>query len=140
MLFRSTSKAAKEYVKRKLGRSGGDTFLTELSPIPKGKNNDTRWVTEFERCYANLGKEIESRRDQLKKLLRERASSPPLVICYGESKRAQFEELLQVKWRPVFFGVHSAIDSKHLLLPFFGQGHMSDCVIARLRDLGLLNQ
>jgi hypothetical protein len=135
-----TSRAAKEYVKKMLGRSGGDTFLTELSPIPKGKNSDTRWMAEFEQCDANLGREIESRREQLRKLLKERASNPPLVICYGESKRTDFEELLQIKWRPIFFGVHSAIDSKHLLLPFFGQGHMNDCVIARLCDLGLLQQ
>jgi hypothetical protein len=139
-----TSKAAKQYVMKKLGRKGsdtfpGDTFLTELSPIPKGKNSDTRWMTEFEQCHANLGTEIESRRNQLGRLLKERASSPPLVICYGESKRAYFEELLQVKWKPVYSGVHSTIDSKHLLLPFFGRGYMNKSLIAKLLDSGSLN-
>lgn len=135
-----TSRAAKQYAMKKLGRKGSDSFLTELSPIPKGKNSDTRWMAEFEQCHASLNTEIESRNAQLRKLLKERASGPPLVVCYGESKRKQFEELLQIKWKQVFLGVYSAIDAMHLLFPFFGQGHMSDCLIARALDEGLLNQ
>jgi hypothetical protein len=130
-----TSKAAKEYVKTKLGRKGGDTFLTELSPIPKGKSSDTRWMAELVKCYPNLEAEMGDRREELKKQL----LKTPQVICYGESRRMEFEALLQVKWRPVFLGARSAIGSNHLLLPFFGQGHMSNCLIERLLDSGLLN-
>jgi hypothetical protein len=133
-----TSKAAKQYVMKKLGRNGGNTFLTELSPIPKGKNSDNRWMAELIKCFPNLEAQMKSRTDELRK--RAQVRPPSLIICYGESKRTQFEELLQIKWKPVFSGVHSAIDSKCLLLPFFGRGLMSKSVIARLLDSGLLNQ
>ena len=35
--------AVKEYVRCCLGREGGDTFLTEMSPIPARSNADQAW-------------------------------------------------------------------------------------------------
>ncbi len=137
------SNTAKDYVKgklgrRKLGHGGDDTFLTELSPIPTGRNSDTRWMTEILKCYPQIKGVIETRKAELRE--RAKKSPPRLVICYGEAKRAQFEEFFQIEWKSVFPTVHSAIDSGYLLLPFFGRGYMSKSLIARLLDLGLLNR
>ncbi len=133
-----TSKAAKQYVMNELGREDGDIFLTELSPIPTGKNSDTRWMTELLKCYPYIKDVIEARKAELRD--RAKKSPPRLVICYGEAKRPQFEEFFQIKWKSVFPNVHSAVDSKYLLLPFFGRGYMSKSLIAKLLDFGLLNK
>src|ERR1700677_1340122 len=41
--------AANHYVRTRLGRNGGDTFLTELSPIPSAKTADKVWMATIQR-------------------------------------------------------------------------------------------
>ena len=129
--------AVKEYVRFKLGRSDGQTFLTELSPIPAGKASDKKWMTLLSTLDPELDSKIRQRKCKLKKALKENHHS--LVICYG--KRAdEFAELLEIEWHAVSPKVSRSQNAKHLLLPFFGQGRMSFSVIEELLDSGLLGQ
>jgi hypothetical protein len=131
---------AKEYVQFRLGRCGGDSFLTELSPIPTRQAADQTWMAWFEERDAELHEKIGQRRTTLKRLRDENAST--LVICYGSSLAEKFAELLGIEWQTAFTirhktrveEVRASRDFKNWLLPFFGTGHMSDEVIDRLLE------
>ena len=127
---------AKKYIRFKLGRRESDTFLTELSPIPAGDAKDTKWMTMFKSLDPELDSKIKDRRRDLQRILKENA--PPLVICYGITKADAFAELLNVNWRSVCTGVYASLDSRRLLLPFFGNGQMGHAVIEELLKRGLL--
>ncbi|MEO6816048.1 MAG: hypothetical protein ABI177_05050 [Edaphobacter sp.] len=129
------TKAAKDYVRYHLGRSNGDTFLTELSPIPTRRTADMSWMSEIMQQDSNLGQKIEDRNTKLKELLK--ISSQDSIICYG--KRANnFGELIDVTWVPVTQQISRSHNGKCLLLPFFGNGQMSHAVIGILLQRGLL--
>jgi hypothetical protein len=126
---------AKKYVRFTLGRSNGETFLTELSPIPTRRNSDLSWMNEFKRRDQKLDRHIEARNHQLRELLN--ANSHALIICYG-ARADDFEKLLDVKWTPVTDKISKSHDGRCLLLPFFGNGQMSHGVIKTLLDQKLL--
>jgi hypothetical protein len=126
---------AKKYVRFSLGRKNGQTFLTELSPIPTRRNNDMSWMSEFKKRDQKLDKRIEDRNDQLRELLK--ANNHTSVICYGK-RAADFEKLLDAKWTPVTCEISKSHDGRCLLLPFFGNGQMSHAVIRTLLDRRLL--
>jgi len=125
-------KAAKEYVQFRLGRHDGDTFLTELSPIPAGNAADTTWMTWFQERDPELHQKLEKRREMLKQKLRERENPAPLVICYSLPRADKFAEFLGIEWQSVSTKVRSSPDYKNWLLPFFGNGQMSHSVIEEL--------
>lgn len=124
--------AAEEYVQFRLGRHDGDTFLTELSPIPAGKAADTTWMTWFRERDPELHQKLEKRGETLRQKLRERENAPPLVICYSLPRADKFGELLGIQWEAVSEKVRSSLDSKNWLVPFFGNGQMSHSVIEEL--------
>jgi hypothetical protein len=127
---------AKNYIRFKLGRTGGDTFLTELSPIPRKRASDPYWMDAFRRI-PTVDQQIENRRNKLKSLLKE--SIPSRVICFGERPN-EFESLLDIEWfAPISSSkkIRSSSDRKCLLLPFFGR-QMSHAVIESLVQNDLL--
>lgn len=125
-------KAAKEYVQSRLGRHDGDTFLTELSPIPAGNTADTTWMTWFHERDPELHQKLQQRRETLREMLRERENDPPLIICYSLPRADEFAEFLGIEWQPVSARVRSSPDCKNWILPFFGNGQMSHSVIQEL--------
>jgi hypothetical protein len=127
---------AKEYIRLRLGRSKGDTFLTELSPIPAGDAADKKWRTMFQKLDPELDSKIKLRRDELRRVLEE--SAPPLVICYGIRRAEDFAGLLNIEWQLISPQVFASSDSKRLLLPFFGNGQMSHSVVEELLKRNLL--
>jgi hypothetical protein len=130
-------KDAKNYIRFKLGRRDGDTFLTELSPIPTKRTADLNWMDAFCRADSRLIEKTESRTKKLMRLLEE--SKPSRVICYG--KRAdEFGALLGVQWHSINAQgrILSSSDGRCLLLPFFGNGQMSHSDIQTLVQDGLL--
>ena len=131
------SASVKEYIRFRLGRSNGDTFMTELSPIPAGDTKDKTWMTLFQQLDPELDSKIKQRKRELKRILKEYA--PPLVICYGSTRADDFADLLNVEWQSVCAGVCASLDSRRLLLPFFGNGRMSHSVIQDLLDRRLLH-
>ena len=129
----------KTYIKKDLGRSGGETFLTELSPIPSKCSRDGSWIARFKAWDSGIDAKIKQRAVALGKLISDQ--SPPKVICYGRGRANEFAKLLEVEWRkvPGCPNVDSAKDGRYLMLPFFGNGHMSHKVIEDLLNSGLLS-
>ena len=129
---------AKQYVRSQLGRSGGKTFLTELSPIPSAKSHDKKWMSLFMRHDPALATKLKLRRETLLRKLE--AGVPSLVICYGRGRESsrKFAELLAVKWEPLLSEISVAQNRKCLLLPFFGLGQMSHKIIQALLDRDIL--
>jgi hypothetical protein len=140
----SNLKAAKDYVKLRLGRSDsnvGQTFLTELSPIPAANGKDKRWTHFFKQSYPGLEGQIEKRKKELKTLIK--ANPHPLIICYGSrnegSRNKDFGDLLDVEWDSIRPRVFQARGHRHLLLPFFCCGQIGHPLILDLLKSGLLN-
>jgi hypothetical protein len=132
--------AAKEYVKTRLGRSNpesGETFLTELSPIPAAHGKDKQWIDSFQRQDPELDSKLQRRRDRLKAMMK--ANPEALIICYGSRER-EFSQLLNVLWDPITPKIRKARGHRHLLLPFLGVGQTSHQDILDLRTRGLLKR
>jgi len=60
---------AKEFIRYRLGRWDGNTFLTELSPIPRKRTSDSNWMQAFRRIAPSLDEQIQNRKATLKRLL-----------------------------------------------------------------------
>jgi len=129
---------AKKYIQAPngLGRRYGDTFLTELSPIPERNNQGREYSKKFMSVDPDIQAKIEVRRLELKRILNHH--NPRLVICYGSGKLKKFEGLLGVELQSVGEDasvrgkVYRSADSRRFLLPFFGNGWMSDPALKRL--------
>jgi hypothetical protein len=129
--------SAKDYVRFKLGRRVGRTFLSELSPIPTKSTADLDWMCALRRVDSKLDDKIEYRKSEIKRLLK--ASDPSRVICYGK-RATEFAALLGIEWHSIDDQISSSRDGKCLLLPFFGNGQMSHSVIGTLARHGLLQE
>jgi hypothetical protein len=129
-------KPAKEYIRSRLGRCDGDTFLTELSPVPAGKAADKAWKTLLSERDPDLEGKIKQRKEKLGEKLKE--SCPSLVICYGKTRADEFAKLLEIEWHAVSPKVCKSQTAKHLLLPFFRYDQMGHSVIEDLLHSGLL--
>lgn len=129
------SQEVKEYVRTKLGRSKEETFLTELSPIPRKR------ARRESGCFEVLGEwsadDEKQRAIQIHELLTK--FSPSIVICYGYGKSAKFADALGICWQEdTNTRIKKSVDSRYLLLPFFGNGQMSHEVLDFLLQRGLL--
>lgn len=138
---------AANYVRCRLGRAGGATFLTELSPFPAAVANQPVELQQFA-DKALIRKVRVIRREEQLRLLRQH--QPRVVICYGTNLHSNFEQHFALKWRllrrfqwrskksetaretPIF---HSKITYNHgaasaaFRLPFFGQGALGTDVL-----------
>jgi hypothetical protein len=56
---------AREYMRSRLGRSTGDTFMTELSPVPKRNLGDKSWLRELSSQHG-AGDMLIQRRKELR--------------------------------------------------------------------------
>ena len=126
-----------EYIRTHLGRSDGQTFLTELSPIPASDGADKRWMQLLKQSDPQVDAKIKRRQVKLRQLLRD--SAPRLVICYGQTKALAFAEVLGISWVRKSKQISTSPDNRCLLLPFFGQGQMSRGVIEALLRGNLLS-
>lgn len=130
----------REYVRCRLGRSDGETFLTESSPIPAGNAADNTWMEAFQALDDDLTEKLERRKTRLLELLDEK--HPRMVICYGnrEQRARELERYFGLEWTAARAGIltGSRRACPFLLLPFFCCGQMSQSVIEELRKLGLL--
>ncbi len=132
----SDKQEAVQYVRTSLGRSSGETFLTELSPIPTRSQSDLSWAKWFKDHVDDVQTKIGRRQTMLKSLLS--ASSPQRVFCYGIGRKREFSELLGTDWHQVCPDVFTSTNSEHILLPFFGNGCMSKRVVESLLDLKVI--
>ena len=120
---------AKHYVRSRLGRSDGSTFLTYASPIPE-KGLHTRQWTELVHCTGLDVQALLDRRVERIRALIER-HRPSIVICHGTSATRDYQSLLPpMNWQPIpGFGPILAAEDEHgfhrFITPFFGVGQMS---------------
>jgi hypothetical protein len=123
-----------------LGRSDGDSLLTELLPYPHPKRTD--WL------YKRFGR-YDAREDYEGALLPERrallrsvigASKRDFVVCYGKGNWEQFQDLFdEVTWldvRPFRLG---EVGSMRIVLTthFSGYGFNTDAQLAELANVAL---
>ena len=134
-----------KYVRTRLGRERGDTFLVELSPVPARHGRDEGWAEVIAHREEELGirifaSAVERRKKNLAQIIS--AKSNGLIICYGDGrKRAEkFAELLNIDWKPLYPRIATANDSRCILLPFFGTGQMGYEVFEILLSSGILSQ
>jgi hypothetical protein len=127
--------AAQEYARHSLGRHGGDTFLTEVSPIPRSGLGHRAIITDFRQRLPELERLKQERRNLLLRMLYE--EKPERVICYGLGQQGAFERFLDVQF-VVQDRIGRARSDQILLLPFLGLGHMTVGVIEQLIARGLL--
>ena len=135
-----STELANEYIRFRLGRHDGETFLTELSPIPSKKGKDKTWSKWFVKQIPDFSSRIMCRRERLRQILDK--NNPTLIVCYGIGGNlpGQFADLLGVKWGSVCPRVSASEDRKRLLLPFFGVGQMRREVIQALLTHKLLER
>lgn len=120
-------KKTKNYVRHNLGRKNGQSFLTELSPIPaRNLNEGAIWLNFFRGVEAKTDTLINQRLSHLRSLIAKH--QPPFIFCYG-AERDKFKALLPGReWKPV--GDRSEIsvlpNSIAVLMPFFGVGQLTD--------------
>ncbi len=140
---------AEQYIRFRLGRNignGGETFLTELSPIPSNKSGNKEWYLWFKaRLGQELERKLEMRKQELKRIFAEQILKDKvsrLVVCYSRPRADEFARLLGIEWKPVpscpRVCAASRDSARYLLLPFFGYGQMGHQVIADLLDSGHL--
>jgi hypothetical protein len=140
---------AKQYIRFRLGRRDdvrGETFLTELSPIPSNKSSNKEWYMWFKATLGSeLDRKLENRNQELKRILAEQIlkdRTSRLIICYSQRRANDFARLLDIEWEPVprcpRVCTASRDYARYLLLPFFGNGQMGHQVIADLLDSELL--
>ncbi|NCB26667.1 MAG: hypothetical protein EOM62_14515 [Bacteroidia bacterium] len=128
------------YIRERLGRSEGETFLTELSPIPSRTHADKRRKEWFKKNEPLFEDKLEKRQKELRSMLKDRAvrGDAPLVICYGNGHRDRFAEFFGIEWKPVCEDIERSTDSRFLLLPFLGCGQMKSVVMDKLLEHRLL--
>ena len=128
---------AREYQAHKLGRADGDTFLTELTPLP----SRTMGVWPYPSIYPTRAEYYAAIRPGRIKWLRSEVAAfqPRYVICYGKGNWRHYENIFcNVEFRPqlnekirVGQGEHSTI----LLLPFFSYYFVTAALITQIADL-----
>lgn len=123
---------ARIYMRTRLGRRDGCTFITELSPVPKRNLADRSWLPEFmsQKGAKDL---LELRREELRCLVQSEQSK--LVICFGTMGRDSYSQLLGFeKWDKIAERVWKSPKENYFLLPFFGNGQITEGRLAMLVD------
>jgi hypothetical protein len=118
--YEEAKRRARDYVFNHLGRSSGETFLTEASPFPCVRARSPHPLIAAYAALPNHHRTAQLRELQLK--------SNPVVICYGLGRSREFGSLFELTWQslPGFAGkLFFDPERKAFLLPFFGQGQMS---------------
>ena len=118
--------AAKHYVRTRLGRSDGSTFMTYASPVPEANLKSRPWT------YALLGTEsvpqdaLMRRRARIAALVRQHR--PAVIICHGKESWPEYEAMLpELAWsdligEPRIRTATSEAGEQFFLMPFLGNG------------------
>ncbi len=129
------------YQAEELGRSSGETLLTELLPYPHTRANEWSYA-EFGRFgdrktykAAMLGR----RKDLLRSVLWE--SSRELIVCYGKADWHHFKELfpLTITWHSAGPFETATTGETHIVLTphFSGREFNSDAQLQNFADVAL---
>jgi hypothetical protein len=129
---------ARTYARSSLGRENNETFLTELSPLPRPELNDPRWRGSLDDQKVLTRELVKRREEKIRAMLR--ACAPRLVVCDGWSRVEKFKEVLGLATEPTLFGnVERSEDGRCLILPFLGNGCFRNSRGAELRAAGFFD-
>ena len=129
--------SAREYQASKLGRADGDTFLTELMPLP----SPSIGVWPYGSFWPSREEYYEEVRPGRIKWLRSEVSEcqPRYVICYGKGNWPNYEEIFSgVEFMPELNEKIKTGQNEHskiLLLPFFSYRYVSAALITQIAAL-----
>lgn len=120
---------AKEYVRNRLGRSDGSTFLTYGSPIPEQGLHTRQWTNLVRQTELEVQGLLDRRVARIRALIE--LHRPSIVICHGTSATGKYQSLLPaMHWRPIpgggsFLAAQNERGLRGFITPFFGVGQMS---------------
>tara|TARA_B100000315_G_scaffold233353_1_gene246406 strand:- start:4412 stop:5110 length:699 start_codon:yes stop_codon:yes gene_type:complete len=129
--------SAIEYQATKLGRADGETFLTELMPLPCPGIK----VWPYPLIFPSKKDYYAAVRPCRIKWLRSAISEckPPLVICYGKGNWRHHKEIFcDVNFRPELNGKICVGEREHniiLLIPFLSPDLVSTALITQIADM-----
>jgi hypothetical protein len=123
-----------EYVRLRLGRTDpevGETFLTELSPIPATKVTENQlWRDSFRKIEPATDRIIETRLVKLSGLID--GMKPRFIFCYGCEHPISQKTFMNLfpgrSWRSITSKsqMSESEDGCYaVLMPFFGNGRLS---------------
>ncbi len=129
---------AKIYIRERLGHSNGETFLTELLPLPKRSAGS--WPPEYTNLYKTMkayrADILPHRKAMLRRLIE--AHSPQYLFCYGKSNYSHYKEILGLggeEWQ-LLNGTKIELNTfgstRAILSPFWGNGQISYANVALL--------
>ena len=131
------SSSAREYQATKLGRADGDTFLTELMPLP----SPSTAVWPYDSIFPSRNEYYAEVRPSRIKWLRSevREFQPSFVICYGKGNWPYYENIFcDIEFKA---GLNEKIRVGHrqhstiLLLPFFSYYFVTAALIKQIASL-----
>jgi len=130
----------RRYQALRLGRSDGETLLTELLPYPSPGVND--WLYErFARYNTRETYTAEMMPLRLNLIRGVLAEAPrELVVCYGKTHWSQYERLFpDIEWRTKdMYRVGEGANTRIVLTPHFvSRVFNSDADLVRLADVAL---
>ncbi len=126
--------AVREYQKQEFGKLHGDTFLTELLPLPKRSDGDfpSWWPWSSWDEYAE---EVLPRRVEMIRTLFE-AHRPRFVFCYGKGYWQLHQKLFpEINFTPILAGKMQIAElgsSTIVLTPFFAWFLMTNKLIDKM--------
>ena len=125
------------YIQHKLGRqsSDGNTFMTELAPIPSKSASDKRCKDKLRTCHPNFEEKIHDREIKLREL----SKAAKKIICYSLPSATRFAKLLDIEWTQHSHEIFATLDERCVLIPFLGVGQLRRETFHRLINSGLLN-
>jgi hypothetical protein len=120
---------AKAYVREKLGRTGGDTLVTEVLPLPKRAADD--WPDIYRHWYSTRAEYELAVKPIREKLLRSllQTNKPEYVFCYGSAHHDYYKMVFDTKYSPLIgerISVGEMNGTYIVLLPFMGNGQFKN--------------
>jgi hypothetical protein len=114
----------KQYQAHRLGRSDGDTLLTELLPYPHKKNSVWQYAPPLGRYPTRehyRSAMLPMRRDLIRCLLGE--ARRELVVCYGKQDWLEYRQLFEeANWRDCYpFRLADLNGTRVILAPHFSR-------------------
>lgn len=78
----------REYLKSSLGRRKGDTFLTELSPIPSSSPRNKTWMRALAALDSDLAEKLDRRKRKLLQMYEEKLHASLFAMVMAKQRLA----------------------------------------------------
>jgi hypothetical protein len=128
---------AKAYIRSQLGRKDGETFLTELLPLPSPSLGHWFYASLFTSQASYHRELIPVRQQRLRTLITQ--YQPRIVFAYGAKYRQYYRGIFgDDGWQPVdereSIVWKQANGTTFVILPFFGVGAISTAAVQQVID------